>query len=232
VTTATQSKYHELRRKHPLMPAQHMLRWARTPDRSEEWEAGHHDGTWTRECEGFNIVLHVETESIFPQDGDYGHYVDEMSHWQDYRPEWDGNYPPPAEDFPLGLPYTSFRYSGPGWVQGEGRGYFCPEGIQSWFDYLRTDRGCSKSVAWDLTKEWVEENVSDYFQGPLVYAYVSIKVFKHDIELGSAGMGTSYIDNEEGRDYIFAMVDDYDIIGDAMQEAHENIEKLTEEDKS
>jgi hypothetical protein len=154
----------------------------------------------------------------------YGHYVEETRHWQDYRPEWNGNYPPPAEDLPLDLPYTSFRYSGPGWVQSEGTGYFIPDGIPEQFDYYRRC-GQSRSVALDLTRAWVEKQISSWFSGPLTNCTVFVTAEKEGIELGTATMVTDYLGDEP--DYIFSMVEEYGMVEEAIEEAKGAIARLT-----
>jgi hypothetical protein len=222
----TRRRYAETRRKLPFLEASRALLIAKADSRADEWEASRRDGEYTKALDdGFTARLRVEDESIYPRDDDtYGHYVGETRYWQDYRPEWRGNYPPPDEEFPLGLPYTSFRYHGPGWVQGEGTGYFVPDGIEEQYAYYR-DAGQSRSVAWDLTRAWVEAQIHMLFASPLTYCTVFVTVEKEGIELGTAAMGTDY--SGEDSDYIFTMVEDYGMVEEAVQEAEAAIEKLT-----
>jgi len=219
--------YRKHRREYPFMSAQTALRWAKTEDASEGWEASRRDNEWTREVEGFTITLRTDEESIFPLpnrhgDTDYGRYVDE-TRYEDY--DWRGNFPRPSENAPLGLPYTSIRYDGPGWVQGERGGYFIPEGVEEQYDYFRRS-GQSKSVAWDLTKEWVEAQISMLFHSPLTNATVIVTASKEGVELSSTAMGTDYSGDEEGRSYVFQMVKEYEMIDEVIDEAREVIQKL------
>lgn len=222
-------KYRSNRRKHPMMPAKHCLSWARTPDAEEGWEqGGGHENTWTKEVDGFKILLRVEEESIFPVpnrhgDTDYGKYVDTYRVESNY--EWQGNWPEPREHAPLGLPYTAIRYSGPGWVQGEEGGYFIPDGIEEEFKGLRR-QGQSKSVAWDMTREWVESQLEMLFSSPLTNCVVIVTAYKEDIELGSTAMGTDVSGDDEGKAYIFEMVKENGLIDDVIEEAKEAIKKL------
>lgn len=214
----TQERYLKLRRAHPFMDAKRILEWAKTPDASEGWEETRNG--FSREVDGFTICLTVEDESIYPREDDgLGHYVQERN--ADYAWRWEGNYPEPAESFPLGLPYTAFRYSGPGWVQGEGSGYFLPDGVEEQFDYYRK-AGQSKSVAWELTRQYVESTLTAFFSSPLTYATVTVTAYKNGVELDSDSMGTSYID----RDDVFTLVKEYDMIDTATQRAYETLEGL------
>jgi len=226
-------KYRKLRREHPFMPAKVVLAWAKTADASEGWEqSSRTDNQWEREVEGFDVRLSVEEESIFPVpnkhgDTDYGHYVTERgsSRWG-WDGDWNGNWPEPSEHAPLGLPYTAIRFSGPGWVQGEEGGYFIPDYIEEQYDFYRR-AGQSKSVAWDLTRQYVEDQLSMLFSSPLTNCVVCITVYKNDIELASTCMGTDVSGDDEGRDYIFQMVNEHDMIEDTIADAKHAITNLT-----
>lgn len=230
MTTTVIDKYRKYRTESPMHPAKHALAWAKLPDAEEPWES-HGDESYKREVDGFTVILKVETESIFPEcnkngETDYGSYVQERgSQRWGWDGEWNGNWPEPQEFPPLGLPYTSIRYSGPGWVQGESGGYFIPDHIEEQYDYYRR-AGQSKSVAWDMTKEWVEGMISDLFHAPLSNCYINIKVYKEDIELGSAGIGTDIISNNEGEKYIFQCVEEHGLVDEAIEQARDNIVKL------
>jgi len=225
------NKYKKYRRENPFLSARYCLAWAKQPsgrELADAWSDDPHgdlDSGLTKTVDGFTVSLRVEDESIYPQEGDgLGHYVEESrSDW--HYPEWRGNYPMPAESFPLGLPYTTFRYSGPGWVQGEGSGYFVPDNVEDSYNHYRR-QGQSKSVAWDLTKAEVERILRDYFSAPLTYCTVFVTVYKAGIELGGDVMGTSYIDNNEGSNYIFEMVEEHQMVETAIDEARKNVNKL------
>lgn len=228
----TAKRYRELRAEHPFMSAATVLAWAKTPDASEGWEAGRRDNTWTREVEGFTIRLHVEEESIFPipnkhGDTDYGSYVDEVRNYYDYdsTAQWGGNWNPPREDAPLGIPYTSIRYDGPGWTQGEQGGYFIPDDIEGTFESFRR-AGQSKSVAWDLTKADVEAQISMLFHSPLTNCYVKVSAHREGVELADTGMGTDVSGDDEGRAYIFEMVAEHGMVEEVIEQARETIARL------
>ena len=97
-----------------------------------------------------------------------------------------GNYPEPREDLPLGLPYTAFRWTGA--LQGDG-GYFIPSEMDEQYDYYRRS-GQSRCVAWDMTRAWVEQQLSDLFGSPLTYYGVTVIASREGIDLGTANMGT------------------------------------------
>jgi hypothetical protein len=223
-------KYRKYRRENPFLPASYALIWAKTPDASEPWEHDGHD-RYTREIDGFTVTLHCEEESIFPipdkhGNTDYGSYVDERgsSRWG-WDGEWNGNWPEPVEHAPLGLPYTSIRYHSPGWVQGEEDGYFIPRDTEEQYAYYRR-AGQSKSVAWDLTKQWVEDQLKMLFSSPLTNMVVVITVFKEGVELATTAMGTDVSGDDEGSKYIFQMVEEYSMITEAIDDARETLKKL------
>lgn len=222
------TEYRKQRAAHPMMSAQVAFNIASLPDASEGWEESVHGDWWSREIEGFTIKMHVEDESIFPIPGksgdtEYGNYVDECR-YEDY--EWNGNWPRPSESAPLGLPYTSIRFDGPGWVQSERGGYFIPDGIEETFAYYR-DAGQSKQVAWELTKQYVEDQLTMLFSSPLTNCIVHVAAYKDDIELASTNMGTDVAGDDEGRAYIFAMVEEHDMVTEVVESAHTSIAKLT-----
>jgi hypothetical protein len=219
----TKQKYHKIRSDNPFYSAADALRWAKHTPRNDEWEQkpGDYDAYY-REIDGFEVKLTFETESMCPQEGDMGHYVEGARH--DY--EWGGNYPRPVEDLPLNLPYTSFasgaysqdRHAWPYWVPSE---------VEEQFAYYRR-MGQSKQVAWELTKQWVEDMIRSFFGGPLYYGIVFVSVWKEGVELGNASIGTSYVDDNDGRDHIFDCADDFSLVEDAMQDARDTIQRLTE----
>lgn len=242
--TDTATRYREERRKHPFASAADCLRWAKTPDPSEGWEEGRREDTWTREQDGFTIRVRLADQSIFPMPDkhgstDYGHYVQEAGRYsEDY--EWGGEWPRPAElaafalnvSTPSGprrrvfsLPYKAIRYSGPGWVQGEKGGYFIPEDIAGTFENFRR-RGQSWSVAWDLTREDVEAQISMLFHSPLTNMVVIVEVIREGVVLGDSAMGTDVAGDEQG--YIFEMIEEHGMVDDAMEQALARIEALSE----
>lgn len=213
-------KYRQLRRDHPLASARDLLRWAKAPDASEGWQSTRHDGRWTREVEGYQICLRVEDESIYPHEDEYGHYVAEVR-GDNY--EWCGNYPEPAEALPLGLPYTAFRYDG--YDRGDDGGYFVPVGVEDQYDYYR-GLGQSKSVARQLTRDWIESTISSYFSSPLINAEIIIEACKAGVLLGVASIGTSYTGDDDGRAYVFECAADHELITDAIAYAERMLEQL------
>jgi hypothetical protein len=223
-------KYRSNRREHPFMPAKHALSWAKRPDAQDAWEpGGGHEDTWTKEVGGLTILLRVESESIFPipnrhGDTDYGSYVDEVG--IDYNYDWRGNWREPAEHAPLGLPYTAIRYSGPGWVQGDMEGgYFIPDGIEEEYKSYRS-MGQSKSVAWELTRKFVEDQLKMLFVSPLTNMVVHVTALSEGIELAHTCMGTDVSGDEEGRAYIFEMVEEHGMVDEVVEEAQVEIKRL------
>lgn len=222
-------KYLTLRREDSMLAAKYALSRAKMTSAEDEWEqGGGHEATWTKEQDGLTILLRVEDESIFPipdkhGNTDYGNYVDEVR--SDYSYEWDGNYPQPAEMPPLGLPYTCIRYDGPGWMQGEQGGYFIPDGIEEYFEWKRR-QGQSKSVAWDLTRQFVEDQVKMLFHSPLTNCIVIVKALSEGIELASTAMGTDVSGDDEGRAYIFDMVKEHGMVDDVIEDAKQEIKRL------
>lgn len=218
----TVTRYRKQRRKTPLLGAHQALAIARSEAHAgDDWEEDEHD-SYTREVEGFTITVRAVVESVYPDPRDtLGEYVDEAR--DSYR-EWNGNHPEPASDkWPLGLPYTSFHYEGCN-RRGDS-GYFVPDGVRDWYDHLR-ESGQSRSVAWDLTREWVEDTVSDYFGGPLTYCVVIVTASRAGVELGSDALGTSYIDGEDGRDHIFQCADDHGMVDTAVDHARDTLARL------
>lgn len=221
-------KYAKNRRNHPWMSAKNALDWAkRERDYSADWDYVSNTGsTYSREVDGFTVTLKINHDSQFPEDGDMGHYVNGISSYNWSSGEWSGNYPEPNEDFPLNLPYTSFA-SGSYSQDRHAYPYWVPDGVEEQFVFYRRN-GASKSVAWDLTKEWVEQMIKDFFGGPLVYVYVTVTVSKDGIELGGDSIGTNYVDDHEGQNYPFQCVEEHGMIEEAMNEAKEAIKKLKE----
>lgn len=212
--------YRAARREHPLLRASDCIAIARHKRVDYGWERQRGSGDrWTKDVEGFTLVLKVEDESIYPKEGDcLGHYVEEVRGYG--YGDWDGNYPEPSEEFPLGLPYTSFRWTGVN--QGDG-GYFVPDGIEEFFD-ARRHGGQSKSVAWDLTKAWVEDTLTSFFSDPLVYLHVWVSAYREGIKLGTDSMGTSVCDDP---DYVFDMVEEHGMVDTAIEQARDAITRLT-----
>lgn len=211
------------RAKNPLMAMSTALSIVRgAKSAQDKWE--HVPGTgerYQREQDGFTLYLTSEVESENPQDDDLGHYVKGVS--SDYAYEWEGNYPKPSEEFPLGLPYTSFYSAGYSRNPDHVWPYFVPDGIEDWFEHLR-QQGQSKSVAWDLTKAWVEDTIRSFFGGPLLYYVVRVTVEREGVELGSASIGTSVIGYDDN--YLFECADECGIVDDAIEEAKDTLERL------
>lgn len=126
---------------------------------------------------------------------------------------------PETTDFPLGLPYNVFRYTDV--YQSDG-GYFVPDDIEYHYEYMRK-LGCSKSVAWDLTRAMVERQISDLFGTPLTYCYVRVVIEHNGVELGSAGIGTTYLG---GDDYPLECADECGLVDEALDAARETVEIL------
>lgn len=247
MTSDIKREYQRHRREHPFMPAAHALSWAKGEAKAKEpWEySTGSDEMYEQEIDGFKVTLCFKGDSIYPEpdrhgNTDYGRYVDERgsARWG-WDGEWNGNWPEPAEHATfevierngqharwreIRFPYTAIRYSGPGWTQGEGSGYFIPDCIEDQFDYYRRS-GQSRSVAWDLTREWIEAQLKMLFSSPLTNGPVEVTVSKEDIELASTSIWTDISGDEEG--YIFVCADDYGLVEEALEQARENIDKLT-----
>lgn len=231
MTDDQRRRYERIRRTHPFLGAGRALDWAKSPanDERAKWEEGRSYDTFTRELDnGLVATLKIDGESIFPMpnrngETDLGQYLEEAN--ADYDYDWEGNWPRPVGELPLGLPYTAFRYGGPGWVQGERGGYFLPDGIEEQFAEFRRN-GQSKSVAWDLTRQYVEDQITAFFHAPLINAVVSITITKDGVKLGRAVMGTDYCDDEDGEGHPFEMVAEYDMLEEALQDAGETLDKL------
>lgn len=215
------------RTKNPLMSMRTALAIARSKGAADRrgWEHDHGE-RYKREQDGFTLKLTSEVESEMPQDGDMGHYVEGVS--SDYSYEWGGNYPQPTEELPLHLPYTSFYSAGYSRSPQNVTPYFVPDGVEDWYDEARRC-GQSKSVAWDYTKQMVEDTISAFFGGPLTYMVVTVTVYKKDIELASASIGTSIIGYDD--DYLFEVADETGIVEDALDDAKETLTSLREEDE-
>lgn len=224
-------KYRKLRRENPYLPAHHALAIAKAKIERGDWEQDAHD-RWTLELEGgLTALLTVETESIFPKDHDYGEYADAVS--SDYDWDWEGNYPRPAADLPLNLPYTIFHCASYSHSSGSGGyPYFIPDGVEDRFNEFRK-AGASKAVAWDLTRQWVEDTVRSFFGGPLTYLDVGVEIRRtvqhdgridSDVVLGSSHMGTSIIDDEDGHDHVFELAQE--MLPEALDEARETLNDL------
>jgi hypothetical protein len=232
IDAETLKRYRKSRRENPTLPAVHALAYARSVSHArDDWEELSRDRGFTREVDGFTVTLRAENESIFPQKNDgLGSYVQERR-GDGYPYTWKGNYPEPESDgWPLGLPYTAFRYSGPGWVQGERGGYFVPDGVEEQYAELRK-RGQSKSVAWDMTREWVESTLSSFFGAPLTYCTVVVTVSRHGVKLSSDAIGTSYIDDMDGHDYVFKCAEEHGMVDNAIEQANDMLAQLCECDK-
>lgn len=220
------TKYHELRRKHPLLSASTILRWAKQPDHAEQWEPGGNHPTsdgwgsnFVREVDCFTVTLTVEVESTFPVDGDcLGHYVEAENY--SVGPE-----NKPVEETPLNLPpkiFASVSY------YNADRGaypYFFPDNVDDFYERRRKD-GASKSVAWMDTYEMVEETIASFFGGPLVNAYLKVTASKAGVELGESGIGTDYIDDYEGAKYVFMCVEEHGLVNEAISEAKAKLDAL------
>lgn len=221
----TLQRYHDQRRKTPLLPASHALVIAKTPNYSKQWEESR--DTFTRTVEGFTITLRVDDESIYPADGDgYGAYMREARDTRFYYSEmsqWEGQYPKPAGTFPMGLPYTVFRYSGPGWHQSEEPGYFVPDGIEDHYAYLRKS-GQSRSVARDMTAAWAQDTVRAFFHSPMTNCYLDVAAWRAGVKLGTAGIGTTYLGDE--REYVFECVEEHALIDEAVAAANAKLKEL------
>lgn len=220
-------KYLKYRYTNPLQPAKWALRHAKFNNGSDKWEQrpGHYD-SYTQQIDNFLLTLKVTDESQCPMEGDgLGHYAEGAN--SDYDYDWQGNYPRPTEELPLNLPYTSFA-SGAYSQDRHAHPYFIPDGVEDHYNYLRT-MGQSKSVAWDLTKEWVEDIIRSWFGGPLIYASVEVTVAyvaadDDEIEVGSASIGTSYVDDDD----IFTCVMENGLVEEALAEARKHLDELKE----
>lgn len=215
----TQERYRRLRRERPLMRAVDLWRWAQARDLTDGWELVG-DG-YEREIDGFLARVTIVGESIYPVPGEgYGDYLEETRH--DY--DWGGQYPRPRGELPLGLPYTTFRYTGPGWVQGEGTGYFMPDGVADQYDYFRR-MGQTRAVALAMTREWIEDTLRELFGRPLTNGFVRVTVYREDVELGTAAMGTDWLDSDT--EAVFELVGD-SLLDEAMTEARATLARLVE----
>lgn len=222
----TLTRYRKIRRNTPMLPARYALSWAKQPDASQDWdEEGEH---FTREVDGFTLTLRVVIESVYPAEGEglgsYMREARETRHYHDEMSGWRGNYPEPAETFPLGLPYTSFRYEGCN-RRGDA-GYFVPDGIEDTYKHLR-QCGQSRAVAWELTREDVETQVSEFFGAPLTNCVVIVEASREGVKLGSSAMGTSYLDNDEGRADPFVCAEECGMVDEAIEEARATLARLT-----
>lgn len=220
----THATYRKLRNDHPFMSARRALAMAKAPDPSQVWEEASGHQRWTRKIGGFDLTMRLCNESIYPAEGDgYGEYMKEAREVRRYYDSgrWGGQYPEPAGSFPLGLPYTAFRYSGPGWTQGEQPGYFVPDGIADTFEHFRR-RGQSRSVAWDLTHANVREQLRVYFASPLTNCVVVVTAARMGVKLGSSALGTTYTGDDPG--YVFSCAND--IMGDAIDSAKMKLTEL------
>lgn len=246
--STTLREYRKTRTEHPFMSADDALRWSKSSDAADGWtESRGVPNRYHRDVEGFTIRLVIETESIYPEADKGGHttfgdYVQESHRYND-GDDWNGNWPRPAAmpEFQvtepglttagdrrrtISFPYTSIRFSGPGWTQGERPGYFIPSEMDDQFAYYRRN-GASRAVAWDLTKAWVEQQISDLFSGPLLNLVVTVEAWREGVELASTSMGTDIIDNDEGRNYVFEMVDEHAMVDTVIDEARATIARLT-----
>lgn len=218
-------KYSKYRREHPLLSADIALRWAKQPDYAAEWIGTSYTGyEYEREVEGFRVVLTIEHESECPMEGDgLGHYVEGVRH-SDWDTDWNGNYPRPAEELPLNLPYTTFA-SGAYSQDRHAYPYFVPDHLEDHYESLRR-RGQSKSVAWLMVKEDAEDTIRKFFGGPLVYCHVQVTAYKDDIELGQDTIYTSYISGDDD-DYPFTCAAENGMVETAVSEAKDAIVRLT-----
>ena len=143
------AKYRKFRKEHPLIGAQHALRYAKawelSKDLQERW--GNDDnGIYKRTMEkGFVATLEVREESMYPIDYDnMGHYVDVDRH-QQFDMEWQGNWPQPVESFPLNLPYTVFAAAAFTQSYGSDFYYWVPDGVEDQYESFpqgRTEQVC------------------------------------------------------------------------------------------
>jgi hypothetical protein len=82
-----------------------------------------------------------------------------------------------------------------------------------------------------MTYQFIESQIKMLFSSPLTNCCVWVKAYRKgvDIELGSACMGTDVSGDDEGRAYIFEMVNDYGMISEAIEEAKTAIVKIVGE---
>lgn len=114
-----QTRRHYERLRNDGIRAKSALAIARMLTRDYGWEETGHNGRFEQEVEGFKVVLTVDTESVYPMEGDgLGHYVDGRYNDHDAFV--------PDEETPLGLPAGIFRYDDvyartPRWPASAGR---------------------------------------------------------------------------------------------------------------
>lgn len=223
------AKYREFRREHPLAPASTALRYAKEWDKTQMikdlWD-GNGD-SYTREVDGFTVTLKIVDETIYPEPRDthFGEYVGVVSHWSEELGNWNGNYPQPKEELPLNLPYTTFAAAAFANEYGDFF-YWVPDGVDDAYEGFR-NLGQSKSVAWDLTREWAEEIVRSYFSSPLTNGYVAVTVNHGGIELATGYLGTDYLAGDPDSDmHLFDIAEQ--LLAEAMDEAKDEINRLKE----
>lgn len=204
-------EYQRLRSETPLMSASTALAIARAHHEDYGWEEDHVSGEymcWRKTVDGFDVMLKVSEESIYPMPGDgLGEYVD--GHWGEQEFE-------PNESTPLNLPAGIFRYDDAGARESR---FFFPAYMDDEYEFLRTLGGQSASVARDMLRTRIEARISDFFHAPLTYVHVEVTVSRNDVELGSDAIGSSFIAGNNYEADLFQMVEEHGMVDNAIEQA-------------
>jgi hypothetical protein len=202
----TLRNYRRLRAKNPTLAAREALSWARslTKPLGYNWSVnpGRHANAATTTRDGFDIRILV----------DYDEYADRRAEYTAKdtgirNPDFDWNY---GDEYL----YRNNDRKRLRFIELES-GYMVPELAH---DYHKM--GMSKSVALDVARKSLEDEASEYLSDEWTSYIITVKASLNGIEMGSASLGGTEVGMDSRDEVEFeTTVDDYDLIGEAIEEA-------------
>jgi hypothetical protein len=209
----TLRNYRRLRSQNPTLGARNALRWAKslTKPLAYDWSVnpGNHVNAATTTREGFDIRILV----------DYDLYADRRAEYTDNNtgirnPDFDW-------DDGDGYHYRNNPQKGNRYIEVES-GYTVPSLAD---DYNKM--GMSKSVALDVARKSLEDEAREYLADEWASYVITVKASLSGIEMGSASLDGTETSMDTRDEVEFEVtVDDYDLIGEAIENARESMTHL------
>ena len=210
----TLRNYRRLRSKNPTLGASNALRWAKSLAKplSYDWSVnpGRHVNAATTTRDGFDIRILV----------DYDEYADRRAEYTDNdtgirNPDFDW-------DNGDGYYYRNNPQKGKRYIEVES-GYTVPSLAD---DYHKM--GMSKSVALDVARKSLEDEAREYLADEWASYVITVKASLAGIEMGSASLGGTEVSMDTPAELEFEVtLDDYDLIGEAIEDARSALLLLT-----
>lgn len=195
--------YLKLRTEHPTLPASSLFRWTlETVAKAKrkdplEWR---HDDTGRGKVQGFDVVVRARPEDDYSlEDVGLGRFLYGHEHKGDLRRK--------------------------GAASGEMTHYRPLQSLGERIRYRRVQMGMARHDAWLSAREEEKRELAlaeEYASGDRCPFYVSVKVYRNGLELGSSGIGMCDGDG----DYLKQTVIEHGLIEEAIAEAREALAGL------